>query len=72
MKSIFEIEGYHVVLEYVQNVYPVGKDKFYWEWGFKYCSGIFEFFSYKTKGEAVKVHDNFVEAINSYWCNNDK
>ncbi len=44
--SLFEVDGYHIVLAHVQNVYPVEKDKFYYEWGFKYTTGIFEFFTY--------------------------
>ncbi len=67
MGSVFKIEGYHAVLPHVQNVYPVEKEKFYWGWGFKYCSGVFEFFSYKTKGDAQKIHDLFLKALNSYW-----
>ena len=67
MPATFEIEGYHAVLPHVQNVYPVEKYKFYYEWGFKYTSSIFEFFSYETEEEAQKVHDEFVSALNLYW-----
>ena len=67
MQTLFEIDGYHVVLNYVQNVYPVEKDKFYYEWGFKYTTGIFEFFSYKTKKEAIQIHNAFVKALNAFW-----
>ena len=66
-QTLFEIDGYHAVLNCVQNVYPVVKEKLCYEWGFKYVTGIFEFFSYKTKKEAQKVHDEFVATLNSYW-----
>lgn len=66
-QTLFEIDGYHVVLNHVQNVYPVEKEKFYYVWGFKYVTGIFEFFSYKTKKEAREVHDKFVVTLDSYW-----
>ena len=65
--ATFEIKGYHVVLPCVQNVYPAEKYEFYYEWGFKYISGVFEFFSYKTKKEAQKAYDDFVLALNLYW-----
>jgi len=67
MKALFEIEGYHAVLPHVQNVYPVQKDEHNWYWGFKYKSQIFEFLYYKNEKEAEKIHDKFIEALNSYW-----
>lgn len=67
MLATFEIEGYHVVLPYVQNIYPVEKQKLCYEWGFKYTTGIFESFSYKTKKEAQEIHDGFISALNLYW-----
>ena len=72
MKALFEIDGYHVVLSYVQNVYPVEKDKFYYGWGFKYINGIFEFFSYKTRKEAIQIHDAFINALNLFWEKSNK
>jgi len=68
MKSTFQIDNrYHAVLPHVQNVYSVEEEKFYWTWGFKYCSGVFEFFSYKTEEEVQKVHSLFVAALDLYW-----
>ena len=67
LQTLFEIDGYHVVLNHVQNVYPAAKEKFYYEWGFKYITGVFEFFSYETMEEAQEVHDKFVIALNSFW-----
>ena len=67
MEALFEIDGYHAVLAHVQNVYPVEKDRFLYEWGFKYTTGIFEFFSYETKKEAAQSHDAFIKALNLFW-----
>ena len=67
MPTVFEIDGYHVVLHHVQNIYPVEPDKFYWHWGFKYISGVFEFFIYQSKEDADKIHDAFLNALNLYW-----
>ncbi len=66
MKALFEIEGYHVVLPHIQNIYPVEKELDHFYWGFKYTSQVFEYFSYRTEEEAKKVHDLFVEALNEY------
>ena len=68
MKALFEVDGYHIVLVHVQNVYPVEKYKFYYEWGFKYTTGIFEFFAYKTKKEAVQIHNAFLDALDNFWA----
>lgn len=67
METLFEIDGYCVILAYVQNVYPVEKEKFYYGWGFKYTTGIFEFFSYKTKKEAIRTRGAFLNALDSFW-----
>ena len=67
MKTLFEIDGYHVVLSKIQNVYPVEMELNYYYWGFKFTSQIFEYFSYLTKEEADKAHDAFIDALNIYW-----
>jgi len=72
MEALFEIQGYHAVLAHIQNVYPVEKELDYWFWGFKYTSQIFEYFSYHTKAEAKKVHDEFIFALNQYWQKSNK
>ncbi len=66
MFSMFSIDGFLVVLSSVRNIYPV-KDKDFYEWGFKYTDGSQEFFSYKTKKEAVKIHKEFVKAVENFW-----
>uniref|UniRef100_A0A6M3JGI8 Thiol oxidase n=1 Tax=viral metagenome TaxID=1070528 RepID=A0A6M3JGI8_9ZZZZ len=67
MSATFEIDGYHVVLPHIQNVYPVEKELNYYHWGFKYLSQVFEYFSYQTKDEAEKIHNAFIKALNQYW-----
>ena len=67
MSAVFEIDGYLAVLPHVQNIYPVEQDKFYWCWGFKYTSGVFEYFMYQSEKEALKIHDSFIDALNLYW-----
>ena len=67
MPATFEIDGYHVVLPHIQNVYPVEKELDHYYWGFKYISQVFEYFSYREKNEAEKVHAAFTEALNQYW-----
>lgn len=67
MNNVYEVNDYGIVLAQVQNYYPVEEDKpgmFYW--GFKYASGIFEFFYYTDKAEAEEVRKNFIIALNNY------
>lgn len=50
MKALYEIEGYGIVLAQVQNYYPVEEDKpNMFNWGFKYLSGVFEYFYYSDE-----------------------
>ena len=64
---IVEIDGYGCILNNIQNYYPVEIDKpGIWCWGFKYKTGIFEFFSYLTKEEAVREQKHFVVALEEY------
>lgn len=65
-RGIHEIKGYGVVLAQVQNVYPVEKESGIYSWGFKYVSGMFEFFSYLTIEEARISRNNFMEALEKY------
>lgn len=68
MKSLYEISGYGIVLAQVQNYYPVeldDKTETYY-WGFKYISGIFEFFYYKDVSEADESRHNFINALHNY------
>lgn len=68
VSGIFEINGYGCVLSKVQNYYPVEIDKpGMYCWGFKYNSGIFEFFYYFVKGEAKKERQAFINALEAYW-----
>lgn len=65
MTRTYEIRGYGIVLSKVQNYYPVERTTSGWQFGFKYDSGIFEFFDFKTKLEAVKARQQFIEALNN-------
>ena len=65
---LFEIDGYGIVLPQVQNYYPAEEDKpGMFCWGFKYTSGIFEFFYYATLAEAEQSREAFKTALNDYW-----
>ncbi len=66
--AIHEINGYGVVLPQVQNVYPVERDKCGCPfWGFKYLSGVFEYFNYKYEHDAKRERNMFIDALNQYW-----
>lgn len=65
--NVYEIDGYGIVLGQVQNYYPVEEDKpGMYCWGFKYISGIFEFFHYTDRTEAEEVRELFITALNDY------
>lgn len=68
-KSTFDIHGYVVVLPQVQNIYPVEKDEQTERfcWGFKYISGIHEYFYYLTEAKATNIRSRFIDAINNYY-----
>jgi hypothetical protein len=68
---VFEVSGYGCVLPHVQNYYPVEEDKpGMFCWGFKYISGVFEFFYYPDKQQAVKDRQSFIDALDAYWATN--
>lgn len=66
LSSIFEIDGYGAVLPLVQNFYPVQRDAGSWCWGFKYTTGIFEFFYCKTKEKAICQRAAFIAALEKW------
>lgn len=66
LKGIYEVQGMGVVLSQVQNIYPVEKDKIMFCWGFKYVSGMWEYFYYKGKKEAALERKKFMEAIDNF------
>lgn len=68
VSCVFEIDGYGCVLSKVQNYYPVEEAKVGWCWGFKYESGIFEFFYHRLKGNAEKERQDFISALKAYWA----
>lgn len=69
MNSTFEIEGYGIVLPLVQNYYPVEEDKNAnsFCWGFKYTTGVFEYFHHSQKSVAEFQRTKFITALNNYY-----
>ena len=69
-KATHEIQDYTAIIPKIQNVYPVEEAKQVgWEFGFKYESGIFEFFNYKNKSQAEYDRRILVAAIDNYYSN---
>lgn len=67
-KATFEIQSYTAVIPKIQNVYSVEEGKrIGWEFGFKYDSGVFEFFSYETATQAEYDWLRLLTAIESYY-----
>ncbi len=70
MQNIHEVDGYGIVLAHVQNYYPVEEcgcnAQGVFSWGFKYTSGVFEYFHYTNEGDAEEARDSFVHALNNY------
>ena len=64
--ATFEIDGYVAVLPMVQNVYPVERDAGSWCWGFKYTTGIFEFFYCKTREKGEGQRKEFIAAVEGW------
>ena len=68
-KATHEIQDYTAVIPKIQNIYPVEEARSIgWEFGFKYESGIFEFFNYETKYEAEFDRRKLLEAIDNYYA----
>lgn len=67
MKSLYIIEGYGAVIPHIQNIYPPEKTRVGWQFGFKYISGVFEFFTYKTLSEARSHYNELVKTIEEYY-----
>ena len=69
MISVFEFEEYGAVIPHIQNIYSPKPDRDVgWCFGFKYSSGVFEFFSFKTEAEATAQHRRLLDAVDRYWC----
>lgn len=69
MKSLFTIDGYHAVISHIQNIYPPEKDRVGWQFGFKYKSGIYEFFTFKTVREARREYERCAKAVDDFYEN---
>ena len=69
-KATLSIAGYLAIVPKIQNVYPVERVDAGWQTGFKYDSGVFEFFVYKTKLEAKNLYLRIKKAIEDYYKTN--
>lgn len=67
MISLFAIEGYLAVIPKIQNIYPPEKAHTGYQWGFKYDSGIFEFFTLQTLFQARSEYNRLSIAVDNYW-----
>ena len=67
--ALIGIAGYRAVIPKIQNVYFVEHDEnagsYYW--GFKYDSGVFEFFHHKTSESARAEYERCCAEIDEYW-----
>jgi len=67
-KATFEIQDYTAVIPKIQNIYPVEEGgRIGWSFGFKYESGVFEFFHYETATQAEYDWLRLLTAIESYY-----
>lgn len=67
LSAVYEIDGYGIVLPLVQNYYPVEDNEAGgFCWGFKYASGVFEFFHYKQRSRADIERGSFIFALNTW------
>lgn len=69
MKATFIIDEYVAVLPLIQNLYTPEQEGLGWTWGFKYTSGVFEYFHVTSENEARRQCDALIEAIDAYWEN---
>ena len=65
--SLHEVNGYGIVLPLVQNYYPVEEDAGVFCWGFKYKTGIFEFFYSETEPSANAQRQEFIRALDAWY-----
>lgn len=63
---MFEIDGYIIVLQRVQCIYPVEKTHTGYSFGFKYTNGFYETFDFKTKSEAFIKRKGLLTALKEY------
>lgn len=67
MKATLEIRGYLAVIPKIQNIYPIERVETGWQTGFKYDSGVFEFFTYKSKIEAESAYHRIRKSVDDYY-----
>ena len=68
--ALFVIDDYIAVIPHVQNLYKPEKESHVdaWFWGFKYKSGVFEYFTAPTHTAASLQFEMMANAVDSYWC----
>ena len=67
MRATLDIDGYLAVVPKIQNIYPPEKMETGWQTGFKYDSGVFEYFVRKTKLESKILYCAIKRAIEDYY-----
>lgn len=66
-EALHDVEGYLAVIPKIQNVYPPEKTDTGYQWGFKYESGVFEFFTLKTAKRARFEYQRLADAIERFY-----
>ncbi len=66
-KATINIRGYLAVISKIQNVYPPEELVIGYQTGFKYESGIFEYFVFEKLDEAELCYKQIEKAIEDYY-----
>jgi len=66
-EALHSIEGYLAIIPKIQNIYPPEKTDTGYQWGFKYDSGVFEFFTMKTAAEARAEYKRCADAVEQFY-----
>ena len=69
MIALFKIDDwdYVAVIPHIQNLYSPEETPSGWQYGFKYTSGIFEYFQCKTKEEADIKFSELESAVEIFY-----
>lgn len=73
MNATFRIDDYVMIIPMITNFYAPTKEERAdaWSWGVKYTSGVFEYFTYSIEEDACEAFEEFMSAVNEYWCDAD-
>lgn len=66
-KATFKIKLYRAVIPKIQNLYEVEKENELWVFGFKYDSGVFEYFHFTKKADAEHHFKRLIKLIDEYY-----